>query len=370
MPMPVPDRIVVVRGPGETRYALMSGEMLVEVAHRRDGAFHAGTVHFVRIGAAAPGMQGVFADIGGAAGVLKVRAPLPAEGTGVAAALVVPPRAGKNAELALSPDVPVPADAKLGAVLRAAPDPAVAWWTRYSATVTQIACARRAEAAHLKDLLGATAPISVSDMGENLFAIADEGIAEALEPMVPLPCGGSLIVESTAAAVCIDVNAGPADADTANGEALAAVARELRRRNLAGHILVDTIPTRRKAALPRLLARFAAGDPLDVRVAGLTPLGMVELTRRRFGLSLAEILCDAAGRPSAETVALQALRDAVRFAFTAKTAHVGLDVAPDTAQALAGLGDALAEARDMIKGEIRITARADFARARFELKPA
>ncbi len=370
MPLPPPDSILVARGPGETRYALMSGETLVEIAHRRDGAPYEGAVLFARIGAAAPGMRAVFADIGGAAGLLKMKSTVLTEGAGVAVVLVVPPRAGKNAELALTPDMPVPADAKPGAVLRASPDPTVAWWARHGATITQIICTRRAEAARLKGLLGAAAPISVHTGSGDVFAVADAGIAEALDPVAPLPCGGSVIIESTAAAVCIDVNAGPADADTANGEALATVARELRRRNLAGHILVDVIPTRRKAALSRLFGGLVADDPLDVRVAGLTPLGMLELTRRRMGLSLAETLCDGTGRPSAETVALHALRDAVRFAFSAKAAHVALDVAPEVVETLAGLEGAVTEARDMIKGEIRIAARANFIRARFELRPA
>lgn len=366
--LPPPDRILVARGPGETRYALMAGETLVEAAHHRDNALLPGQVRFARVGAPAPGMQAVFAGLGDVTGVIKMKPPYPAEGAGVAAAVVVPPRAGKNAELALAPDTPVPVDGRPGALLAPAPDPVAAWWRHHGATITQIVCAGQAEAARLKDML--EAPITVHPGPDNLFAAVDVSIAEALEPVVPLTCGGSLIIECTAAAVCIDVNAGPADADTANGEALAAVAREVRRRNLAGHILVDCIPTRRRAALPRLLGGLTADDPADVRVAGLTPLGMLELTRRRVGLSLAETLCDAAGRPSAETVALHALRDAVRFAFAAKAAHVALDVSAEVAEALGGLPGALAEAGDMIKGEIRMTARPDFARGRFEFNPA
>ncbi len=368
--LPPPDRILTTRGPGETRCALMAGETLVEVAHLRDGALLSGTVYFARIGAPAPNMPGVFAGLGGVTGLLKLKPPFPAEGAGVAAVLVVPPRAGKSAELALAPDVAVPADGKPGLSLRAAPDPVAVWWQRHAATVKQIVCAGHAAAARLKEVLGPAAPVAAHGTADDLFAGVDEAIAAALEPVVPLPGGGSLVIETTAAAVVIDVNAGPADPDVANGEALRAAARALRRRNLAGHILVDMIPTRRKAALPRLLGSLVAGDPMDVRVAGLTPLGMLELTRRRVGLSLAETLCDAAGHLTAETVALGALRDAVRFAFTAKAAHVTLDVAPEVAEALAGLAGAVAEAGDRIKGEIRIVPRAGFARTRVELKSA
>lgn len=363
-----PDRILVTRGPGETRSALMAGDTLVEIVHHRDGAILPGAVYFARIGAPVPGMPAVFADVGVAAGLIKLKPPFPAEGKALAATVVVPPRAGKNAELTVAPDVPVPADGKPGVLLRAAPDPVAAWCARHE--ITEIVSASRAEVARLKTVLGAAAPVTLHAGADNLLAAVDEAVAEALEPVVQLPCGGSLIIEATAAAVCIDVNAGPATPDAANGEALAAVALELRRRNLAGHILVDVIPTRRKGALPRLFGGLVAGDPMEVRVAGLTPLGMLEMTRRRVGLSLAETLCDADGRPSAETVALQALRDAVRFAFTAQAAHVALEVAPDVAAALAGLPAAVDEAKAATKGELHIAPHAGFARARIAFKPA
>lgn len=365
-----PDRILVARGPGETRYALMAGDDLVEVVHQRDGVLQPGAVHFARTAAPVPGMSAVFVSLGAMMGVLKLKPPFPAEGKGLAVAVVVPPRADKNAEVTLAPDVPVPADGKAGALLRAAPNPVAAWLTMYGAAIADITAASRADVAFLKDSLAADAPVVLHTGSDDLFADVDEAVEAALEPLVPLPCGGSLIIENTAAATVIDVNAGPADPDTANREAIMAVARELRRRNLAGHILVDAIPTRGKAALPRLLGGLVAGDPAEVRVAGLTPLGMVELTRRRVGLSLAETLCDAGGRVSAATIALRALRGAVRFAFSAKAAHVALAAAPEVAAAIKDLPAAKAEAEAAIKGDIRITARADYPRARVSFEPA
>ena len=368
----VPDCILVSRGPGETRYALMAGDELVEVAHLRDGALHPGVTLFARIGAAVPHMQAVFVDIGAAdAAVLKIKPPLPSEGTGVAVTVTVPPRAGKGAEVKLNADVPVPADGRAGQVLQAAPDPAAAWWKDHAATIPQILCCGRPEAQRLKALLDANAPVEVCT-GADLFAAkgVDEAIEAALEPAVALPCGGSLVIEATAAVIAIDVNAGPADIDTANREALVAAARELRRRNLAGHMIIDIIPTKKRISLLRAFTSQAAADP-DIRVAGLTPLGMIELTRRRVGLSLAETLCGADGRLSAASVALSALRAAVRFGFTAQVPHVGVAVSAEVAEALKGpLAPALAEAQSALKGDIRITARADVQRARFDLSPA
>ena len=370
---PPPNCILVSRGPGETRYALMAGNDLVEVHHLRDGAVLPGAVYFARIGAAVPHMPAVFVNLGEAGtGVLKIKPPLPSEGTGVAVALVVAARADKGAEVKLDADVPVPADGRAGAQLRAAPDPAVVWWAAHAGTVTQIICAPRAEAQRLTALLGADAPVAVHAQASDLFTAfgVDEAIEAALEPAVPLPCGGSLVIETTAAATTIDVNTGPADIDTANRQALVAVARELRRRNLAGHILVDVIPTRKGAALPPILAGLSSGDPA-VRVAGRTPLGMIELSRRRVGLSLAETLCAGDGRLSAASVAYKVLRDAVRFGFTEKAARVSAEVSGEVADLLgASLASARAEAEAALKGEITIKARADFPRDRFALRPA
>jgi Ribonuclease G/E len=178
-----------------------------------------------------------------------------------------------------------------------------------------------------------------------------------------------VIIETTAAVTAIDVNTGPADPDTANAEALVAVARALRQRNIAGHILVDTIPTRRKAALPRVLGKLAADDPQPTRIAGLTPLGMIELTRQRRGLTLAEMLCDPDGRLSPETVALKALREAVRFGFKERATQVTIGCAPEVADVLAGpLAPARREAEELLKNAITVRAQSDYSRERIVVR--
>jgi Ribonuclease G/E len=141
---------------------------------------------------------------------------------------------------------------------------------------------------------------------------------------------------------------------------LAAVAHALRLRNLAGHILIDTIPTARKAALPRMLAKLTRDDPIPTRIAGLTPLGMIELTRQRVGLSLAETLCDADGRPSAETIALKALRDAVRHGLKAHAATVTVACAADVAAVLGARANARAEAEQALKCALLVRAEPSF----------
>ncbi len=369
--MPAPDTILVQRSPGETRYALLAGETLIEVAHRRDAAMQAGAVYLGRIGAGVPGVAAVFIELGtGLSGVLPMKGRAPPQGTAVPVVVIVPARGDKGPELKPA-EAEVPAGAKAPTLLKSAPEPVADWWQCYRDGITSIVCAPRRETARVKALLDQDAP--VEEGSGDVFAAygVDEAIEAALGPIVPLPSGGSLIIESTAAVVAIDINSGAADPTVANKEAVAAVAVELRRRNIAGHILVDIIPTRRRSEFPRLLADALSPDPIAAHIAGLTPLGMIELTRRRVGLSLAEILTGVDGALTPASVAYKLLRDAVRFAHDEKAAGVTATAAPDVVAALQGpLRAALDEARDEIKGEITLTVREDFARPRFEIKRA
>jgi len=369
--VPSPDTILVQRSPGETRYALMAGETLIEVVHRRDADMQTGAVYLGRIGAGVPGVPAVFVELGtGLPGVLPMKGRAPPQGTAVPVVMIVPARAGKGPELKPS-DAAVPPGAKASALLHAAPEPVSVWWQCYRDGIRGILCAPRREVARVKALLP-DAP--VEEGAGDLFAAhdADEAIEAALGPLVALPCGGSLIIEATAAVVAMDVNSGPADPAAANNDAVTAAALELRRRNIAGHIVIDIIPSRRRAAFPRRLAEALSPDPIAAHVAGLTPLGMIELTRRRVGLSLAETLCgEGAPGLSAASVAYKLLRDAVRFAEAEKAAGVAVAASPEVVAALQGpLRAALAEARDEIKGEVVLAARAEYPRARVDIKRA
>ncbi len=143
-----------------------------------------------------------------------------------------------------------------------------------------------------------------------------EGVSEAIEaalsPRVPLPGGGRLIIEETAALVAIDVDLGSEAGSSAKAAALAcnqhaaaAIGREVRLRDLAGRIVIDFIPVRRPAERAKILAALQAAlddDERAFRIGGWTRLGLVELTREKRGPSLASRLlgvcpaCAGSGR--------------------------------------------------------------------------
>lgn len=144
------------------------------------------------------------------------------------------------------------------------------------------------------------------------FAVEEE-IAAALQPRVPLPSGGFLLIEPTQALTAIDVNTGrhvgqSSPAQTMLGtnlEAATEVARQVRLRNLSGLIVVDFVHMQSAAhqgqVLEALRAAFA-DDPLFVRIGGFTELGLLEIARRRTRPPLHETLtmpcasCDGLGR--------------------------------------------------------------------------
>lgn len=365
-----PDTILVSRTPGETRYALLSEDTLLAVVHRRDADAQPGAVYHGRVRATVPGTGAVFVDYGDALpGVVYVK-PIPPEGSAIAVMVSVPPRPGKGAELKPAKSE-VAAGAKLPLLVAPAPEPVVEWLGRYGASIRAIICQPLREMARVRAMLDDDAPVESHSEADLFTAFGvDEAIEAALRPEVKLPSGGSIIIEPTRALTVIDVNSGGSDPAKANTEAVQAAALELRRRNIAGHVLIDIIPTKARATVPRLMTKALAADPVPSQVVGLTPLGLLEMTRQRMGLSLSEALMDK-GELSAATVAYRALRTVVREAAKSGAPQWVINVAPDVAALLQGpLSRAANEARDLTKTEIQIATRPEFRRAQIDIRPA
>lgn len=195
---------------------------------------------------------------------------------------------------------------------------------------------------------------------------AEEALAQALEPVVPLPSGGSLIIEATAAVTAIDVNGGAGQPRDANREAVAEIARQLRLRGIGGHIVIDFIPERgpeHRRRLVEAMRAAVANDPVPTHVVGASPLGLVEMTRERRRPALAEVMEEATRLPSAETVGLDGLRRLVRG--VARPGTPTLTAAPEVVDALRRLPEALAEVAERLGHGPAL--RADPARRRADL---
>ena len=135
----------------------------------------------------------------------------------------------------------------------------------------------------------------------DLYGI-DEEISRALGRHVDLKSGGYLVVDQTEALTNIDVNTGvfvgrrnfDETVFKTKLEAALAIARQLRLRNLGGIIVVDFIgmtqPEHQAAVLAELRKRVAQ-DRVKTYVGEFSPLGLVEMTRKRTRESLVQMLC-------------------------------------------------------------------------------
>lgn len=170
----------------------------------------------------------------------------------------------------------------------------------------------------------------------------DAAFEEAIQTDCPVPGGGRLRIEPTAALVAIDVDAlgreGPRDPERLALDLNLAAAREamrqLRLRNLGGLCAIDFVSMRVQASRRAVEARLreaARGDPWGVQIAPMSRFGVVELSRAQLLTPLHETLNDALGRPSAETLALNALRALEREAASNRGRPLELHLAPDVA---------------------------------------
>jgi ribonuclease G len=163
----------------------------------------------------------------------------------------------------------------------------------------------------------------------DLYGVEDE-IQRALRRRVSLKSGGHLVIDQTESMTTIDVNTGGFVGhrnleDTifkTNLEAAQAIARQLRLRNLGGIIIIDFIDMEtedHRQQVLRMLERCLADDHAKTQISQLSPLGLVEMTRKRITESLEHIVCEpcptCSGRGSiktAETVAYEIFREITR----------------------------------------------------------
>lgn len=198
----------------------------------------------------------------------------------------------------------------------------------------------------------------------DLFNV-DEEINRALGRRVDLKSGGYLIIDQTEALTTIDVNTG-AFVGTRNFdetifktnlEAAQAIARQLRLRNLGGIIVVDFIDmlrTEHQQAVLHEFRRQLSRDRVKTTVCEFSPLGLVEMTRKRTRESLARTLtqpchvCAGTGEvKTARSVCYDILREILREARQFNPRQIKVLAAPEVielfldeeSQYLTGLSD-------------------------------
>ncbi|HSQ69846.1 MAG TPA: ribonuclease G [Steroidobacteraceae bacterium] len=160
----------------------------------------------------------------------------------------------------------------------------------------------------------------------------EEEIQRSLERKVDLKSGGYLMIDQTEALTTVDVNTGAYVGHRnleetiyrTNLEAAVAIARQLRLRNLGGIIIIDFIDMQEDAHRTRVLEaleKALSKDHAKTHLSAVSPLGLVEMTRKRTRESLAHQLCmpcpACEGRgyvKTAETVCYEVFREVLRQA--------------------------------------------------------
>lgn len=135
-----------------------------------------------------------------------------------------------------------------------------------------------------------------------LYSI-DSKLEAALGRRVWLKSGGYLVIEPTEALTVIDVNSGKYEKNkgtrdaylAVNLEAAEEIALQLRLRNLSGIIIVDFINMKTeedRQMFLNCLKSFVKKDKIKTTVVDMTPLGLVEITRKKISRPLSEQWAD------------------------------------------------------------------------------
>lgn len=206
----------------------------------------------------------------------------------------------------------------------------------------------------------------------DLYDVENE-IQRALERKVELKSGGYLIIDQTEAMTTIDINTGAFVGHrnleetifNTNVEATAAIARQLRLRNLGGIIIIDFIDMQSEDHRRRVLLSLEqalAKDRAKTTVNGFSQLGLVEMTRKRTRESLEHVLCaecpSCKGRgrvKTIESVCYEILREILRVNRAYDADKFVVYAAPAVADVL--LGDeshSLAELEVFIGKQVKV----------------
>ncbi len=183
------------------------------------------------------------------------------------------------------------------------------------------------------------------------YGIEDE-IARIQRRHVPLPHGGSIVIDQTEALVAIDVNSGNFRADNnaeetafrMNLQAAKEIARQLRLRDLGGVIVNDFIDMRderHRREVERTLREAVKRDRARTKILKISAFGIIEMTRQRIRPSLKRSVfedcpaCSGTGQvKTCESMSIDVMRLLQLAAHRERVVRVQVRVAESVAQYL------------------------------------
>ena len=216
----------------------------------------------------------------------------------------------------------------------------------------------------------------------------EEDLRTALDPIVPLPSGGYVVIETTEALTAVDINSGSyTDAtgleetsERTNMEAAAEICRQLKLRGIGGVIVIDFIHMNRPENIARVLKVLhdgLANDRTPTQISGLSEFGLVEMTRKRTREPLSRRMledcrvCGGVGRNrSVAVIGNEILRHIERESAARPGHKIKISTAGDVASWLSdGEDDLIGRMTRRLGVNVLVEPRPGFPRERYEIIP-
>ena len=213
-------------------------------------------------------------------------------------------------------------------------------------------------------------------------------INRILDKKVWLRSGGSIVIDQAEALTVIDVNTGRyvgkrSFDDTilkTNLEAAREIAHQLKIRNIGGIIIVDFIDMERVEDRGKVLSaldQYLKEDRAKASVVNISPLGLVEITRKRVQESMARMMsepcphCDGRGViKSRITVCYEIMRHLRRLAPDNRGKTIIVEAHPDVADLLLNHeSEAIDELERLYGAAVRIQSGGGVGREHYILTP-
>ncbi|ENJ4441121.1 ribonuclease E/G, partial [Salmonella enterica] len=161
-------------------------------------------------------------------------------------------------------------------------------------------------------------------------------------------------------------------------EATQAIARQLRLRNLGGIIIIDFIDMNNEDHRRRVLhslEQALSKDRVKTSINGFSPLGLVEMTRKRTRESVEHVLCNECptchGRgtvKTVETVCYEIMREIVRVHHAYDSDRFLVYASPAVAEALKGEeSHALAEVEIFVGKQVKVQVEPLYNQEQFDV---
>lgn len=219
------------------------------------------------------------------------------------------------------------------------------------------------------------------------FSIEAE-IDRLLKRKVWLKSGGHITIDQTEALTTIDVNTGKFIGSTSlsdtilknNLEAAAEIARQLRLRDIGGIIIIDFIDmtsAKDRTHVVNALEKALKKDRTRTKISHISPLGLVEMTRKRTGETISEIVneacpyCQGRGQIlSPESVSIEVERALTKMAAENDDEAFLVTVHPEVAGYLIGGGGlTIEQIEKQLRRAVYVRANSDLHIEKYEIIP-